>query len=205
MGITRYRVDRKVQVKVEKIYISILVGLLAVWSICLGFRLELNCIALDRNASRIESDTSKIKVSHINKDNKIYLDDTTDIDGDSVSEYAHVPEGVGTYVTYVDGKTVMTVEVSSSELFAMGGLFLMVEWVLFLILFILFCIRYYHGWVLWLLIVSNTILAFIIYSYWFEVAKFSKAYYNIVVALVIGRLVLCGIISAVRCIRSRKK
>lgn len=183
-------ITREAQKKVEHIFVGTLFTLLFLWYMCIGFSLELNCIALDRNQTRVESDNSKIKVSYINKDDKIYLEDTTNIDGDSVDEYVRVPEGVGTYIIYSEGLTLMTSEVLESSLLDMGTPFMVIDWAVFIFIAIFTVFKVFKKYMMVAVTVFTSSLSYIVLNFYIT-KMFSSEFPLIIVisarfALLIG-------------------
>lgn len=189
-NVTGKRITRNTQKKVERVFVGTLFTLLLLWYMCIGFSLELNCIALDRNQTRVESDNSKVKVSYINKDDRIYLDDTTSIEGDSVDEYIHVPEGAGTYIIHSEGKTLMTSEVVNSSLLDMGTPFMVIDWAVFILIAIFTVFKVFKKYIMTAIIMFTSSLSYIVLN--FYITKMFSSEFPLIIVISARFVLLVG-------------
>lgn len=91
------KVSKENQGKIFKALVTILVVLMYIWWITVSLQTQLNSYIITNNTELVYKDDTKVKVDHINKDNTLYLDDTTKIEGDQVDEYIMTVKGTGTY------------------------------------------------------------------------------------------------------------
>ena len=75
-------------------------------------------------------DTSKIKVEHINEDGTVFLEDTTSVEDDTISEYITVKQETGTY--YIPNN-MMTRELTADESFDLGQRFIFLSILVYLV------------------------------------------------------------------------
>ena len=78
----------------------------------------------------MEQDTSKIKVEHINEDGTVFLEDTTSVEDDAISEYITVKQETGTY--YIPDN-IMTRELTADESFDLGQRFIFLSILVYLV------------------------------------------------------------------------
>lgn len=114
-----------------KVFISIICTLIGVWWLSSGLETQLNSAIVVQNTEYVEQDTSKIKVEHINKDGTVFLEDTTSVEDNAISEYITVKQGVGTY--YVPDN-MMTRELTANESFDLGQRFIFLSILVYLVL-----------------------------------------------------------------------
>lgn len=91
------KVKKETSVKFFSIMVSLLVLLSFIWWFLTSLQTQLNCFIVVNNTSLVMEDNTKVKVDYINKDNTLYLDDTSKIDGDTIDEYIATTKGTGTY------------------------------------------------------------------------------------------------------------
>ena len=120
-----------------KVFISIICALIGVWWFSSGLETQLNSAIVVQNTEYVEQDTSKIKVEHINEDGTVFLEDTTSVEDDAISEYITVKQGAGTY--YIPDN-MMTRELTAGESFDLGQRFIFLS-ILIYIIFILLLIN----------------------------------------------------------------
>lgn len=119
--------NRKV---IFKVFISIICTLIGVWWLSSGLETQLNSAIVVQNTEYVEQDTSKIKVEHINEDGTVFLEDTTSVEDDAISEYITVKQGVGTY--YIPDN-MMTRELTANESFDLGQRFIFLSILVYLV------------------------------------------------------------------------
>lgn len=197
------KVTRETQRKIESIYIYILVILILLWYICIGFTLELNCIALDRNATNVSLDKEKVKVSHINKDDKIYLENTESIEGSKISEYVSVPYGVGTYVIESKGKLLMTSEVTKSELMDMGMPFIVIDCVVYVLTIIMVISKRFRNFTALSVSIFTSILSYIILN--FYITKMFDCKFSLFIVIFVRFLIVSIIYLTIKVYYIRKR
>lgn len=129
------KVNTVVRKRVFNTFIISLSCLCFLWYVLSGLELQFESDILVRNAEMVEKDDEAIKVEHINQDNKIYLEDTTSVEGSQVKQYVHVPQKEGTY--FIKDKKYMSVELTKDESRDMGTKFFILDWAVFFILLLL--------------------------------------------------------------------
>lgn len=131
------KVKDKNRKTIFRAFITILCVLIGLWWLSSGLETQLNSAIVVQNTEYVEQDTSKIKVEHINEDGTVFLEDTTSVEDDAISEYITVKQGVGTY--YVPDN-MMTRELTANESFDLGQRFIFLS-ILIYIIFILLLIN----------------------------------------------------------------
>lgn len=123
------KVSKKNQSRIFNFFISgicILIGLY--WLLC-GFTLQINSAIISYNTEKVLNDESKIKVSHINENNKVFLEDGTRLEDSEIQEYIKVKSGSGTY--YIP-EGMMTIEITKKDARELGTSFILMNIVVFI-------------------------------------------------------------------------
>lgn len=123
--------NRKV---IFKVFISIICTLIGVWWLSSGLETQLNSAIVVQNTEYVEQDTSKIKVEHINEDGTVFLEDTTSVEDNAISEYITVKQETGTY--YIPDN-MMTRELTADESFDLGQRFIFLSILVYLVFLLL--------------------------------------------------------------------
>ena len=111
-------------------FIIILCVLIGLWWLSSGLETQLNSAIVVQNTEYVEQDSSKIKVEHINEDGTVFLENTTSVEDDAISEYITVKQGVGTY--YIPDN-MMTRELTANESFDLGQRFIFLSVLVYLV------------------------------------------------------------------------
>lgn len=119
--------NRKV---IFKVFISIICTLIGVWWLSSGLETQLNSAIVVQNTEYVKHDTSKIKVEHINEGGTVFLEDTTSVEDDAISEYITVKQETGTY--YIPDN-MMTRELTADESFNLGQRFIFLSILVYLV------------------------------------------------------------------------
>lgn len=119
--------NRKIIFRAFIIILCVLIGL---WWLSSGLETQLNSAIVVQNTEYVEQDTSKIKVEHINEDGTVFLEDTTSVEDDAISEYITVKQETGTY--YIPDN-MMTKELTADESFDLGQRFTFLSILVYLI------------------------------------------------------------------------
>lgn len=105
-------VKRSTQNKVTTIVSCVIAILLYVYWCILAVSLLYQSSLIAYNTDKVLADSSKVAVEHINKDGSLYLEDTSKVSGDNITEYIRTAVGSGVY--YIpDNK--MSAEISLTE------------------------------------------------------------------------------------------
>lgn len=119
--------NRKIIFRAFIIILCVLIGL---WWLSSGLETQLNSVIVVQNTEYVEQDTSKIKVEHINEDGTVFLENTTSVEDDAISEYITVKQETGTY--YVPDN-MMTRELTANESFDLGQRFIFLSILVYLV------------------------------------------------------------------------
>lgn len=117
-----------------KVFISIICTLIGVWWLSSGLETQLNSAIVLQNTEYVEQDTSKIKVEHINEDGTVFLENTTSVEDDAISEYITVKQET---VTYYIPDNMMTRELTADESFDLGQRFIFLSILVYLVFLLL--------------------------------------------------------------------
>lgn len=117
-----------------KVFISIICTLIGVWWLSSGLETQLNSAIVVQNTEYVEQDTSKIKVEHINEDGTVFLENTTSVEDDAISEYITVKQET---VTYYIPDNMMTRELTADESFDLGQRFIFLSILVYLVFLLL--------------------------------------------------------------------
>lgn len=105
-------VKRSTQNKITIIVSWVIAILLYVYWCILAVSLLYQSSLIAYNTDKVLADSSKVSVEHINKDGSLYLEDTSKVSGDDITEYIRTAVGSGVY--YIpDNK--MSAEISLTE------------------------------------------------------------------------------------------
>ena len=124
------KVKDKNRKTIFRAFITILCVLIGLWWLSSGLETQLNSAIVVQNTEYVEQDTSKIKVEHINEDGTVFLENTTSVEDDAISEYITVKQGVGTY--YIPDN-MMTRELTVNESFDLGQRFIFLSVLVYLV------------------------------------------------------------------------
>lgn len=124
------KVKDKNRKTIFRAFITILCVLIGLWWLSSGLETQLNSAIVVQNTEYVEQDTSKIKVEHINEDGTVFLENTTSVEDDAISEYITVKQGVGTY--YIPDN-MMTRELTANESFDLGQRFIFLSVLVYLV------------------------------------------------------------------------
>lgn len=124
------KVKDKNRKTIFRAFIIILCVLIGLWWLSSGLETQLNSAIVVQNTEYVEQDTSKIKVEHINEDGTVFLENTTSVEDDAISEYITVKQGVGTY--YIPDN-MMTRELTANESFDLGQRFIFLSILVYLV------------------------------------------------------------------------
>jgi hypothetical protein len=124
------KVKDKNRKTIFRAFIIILCVLIGLWWLSSGLETQLNSAIVVQNTEYVEQDTSKIKVEHINEDGTVFLENTTSVEDDAISEYITVKQGVGTY--YIPDN-MMTRELTANESFDLGQRFIFLSVLVYLV------------------------------------------------------------------------
>ena len=113
-----------------RVFITIICVLIGLWWLSSGLETQLNSAIVVQNTEYVEQDTSKIKVEHINEDGTVFLEDTTSVEDDAISEYITVKQETGTY--YIPNN-MMTRELTADESFDLGQRFIFLSILVYLV------------------------------------------------------------------------
>lgn len=195
------KLSKSKQSKVFRFFIIGIYVLFLIYWIVLGLTTQVNSLIIEYNSNKIKEDESKIKISHVNEENNVFLEDGSSYKDESIKEYIKVSKGTGTYFIPNSNNTgIMSVEVCSSEAisivkgFAIMCVVILIEgivgifWagnsfikrILFLLLYII------------VLFFSNIII-----SYWNSILYKSKFNFNTVFIIGYILIVLSVIIKSV--------
>ena len=123
--------NRKTIFRAFIITLCVLIGL---WWLSSGLETQLNSAIVVQNTEYVEQDTSKIKVEHINEDGTVFLEDTTSVEDNVISEYITVKQETGTY--YIPDN-MMTRELTADESFDLGQRFIFLSILVYLVFLLL--------------------------------------------------------------------
>lgn len=115
-------------------FIAIICVLIGLWWLSSGLETQLNSAIVVQNTEYVKHDTSKIKVEHINEDGTVFLEDTTSVEDDAISEYITVKQETGTY--YIPDN-MMTRELTADESFNLGQRFIFLSILVYLVFLLL--------------------------------------------------------------------
>lgn len=115
-------------------FIAIICVLIGLWWLSSGLETQLNSAIVVQNTEYVEQDTSKIKVEHINEDGTVFLEDTTSVEDNAISEYITVKQETGTY--YIPDN-MMTRELTADESFDLGQRFIFLSILVYLVFLLL--------------------------------------------------------------------
>ena len=107
------KVKSEVQRKIFWFFVISLVVLTYMWYALTAIQDRINCQIVVVNTNKIINDNRFFKVEHIDREDTLYLEDTTKVNDSEVKEYASIKSGSGTY--YMKGKGVMGRELTKSE------------------------------------------------------------------------------------------
>ena len=124
------KVKDKNRKTIFRAFIIILCVLIGLWWLSSGLETQLHSAIVVQNTEYVEQDTSKIKVKHINEDGTVFLENTTSVEDDAISEYITVKQGVGTY--YIPDN-MMTRELTANESFDLGQRFIFLSVLVYLV------------------------------------------------------------------------
>lgn len=113
-----------------RVFITIICVLISLWWLFSGLETQLNSVIVVQNTEYVEQDTSKIKVEYINEDGTVFLEDTTSVEDDAISEYITVKQGTGTY--YIPDN-MMSRELTANESFDLGQRFIFLSILVYLV------------------------------------------------------------------------
>lgn len=113
-----------------RVFITIICVLISLWWLFSGLETQLNSVIVVQNTEYVEQDTSKIKVEYINEDGTVFLEDTTSVEDDAISEYITVKQETGTY--YIPDN-MMTRELTADESFDLGQRFIFLSILVYLV------------------------------------------------------------------------
>ena len=113
-----------------RVFITIICVLIGLWWLSSGLETQLNSAIVVQNTEYVKQDTSKIKVEHINEDGTVFLEDTTSVEDDAISEYITVKQETGTY--YIPDN-MMTRELTADESFNLGQRFIFLSILAYLV------------------------------------------------------------------------
>lgn len=111
-------------------FITIICVLIGLWWFSSGLETQLNSAIVVQNTEYVKHNTSKIKVKHINEDGTVFLEDTTSVEDDAISEYITVKQETGTY--YIPDN-MMTRELTADESFNLGQRFIFLSILVYLV------------------------------------------------------------------------
>lgn len=117
-----------------RVSITIICVLISLWWLFSGLETQLNSAIVVQNTEYVEQDTSKIKVEHINEDGTVFLEDTTSVEDNAISEYITVKQETGTY--YIPDN-MMTRELTADESFDLGQRFIFLSILVYLVFLLL--------------------------------------------------------------------
>lgn len=115
-------------------FIAIICVLIGLWWLSSGLETQLNSAIVVQNTEYVEQDASKIKVEHINEDGTVFLEDTTSVEDNAISEYITVKQETGTY--YIPDN-MMTRELTADESFDLGQRFIFLSILVYLVFLLL--------------------------------------------------------------------
>lgn len=124
------KVKDKNRKTIFRAFITILCVLIGLWWLSSGLETQLNSAIVVQNTEYVEQDTSKIKVEHINEDGTVFLEDTTSVEDNAISEYITVKQETGTY--YIPDN-MMTRELTANESFDLGQRFIFLSILVYLV------------------------------------------------------------------------
>lgn len=113
-----------------RVSITIICVLISLWWLFSGLETQLNSAIVVQNTEYVKQNTSKIKVEHINEDGTVFLEDTTSVEDDAISEYITVKQGTGTY--YIPDN-MMSRELTANESFDLGQRFIFLSILVYLV------------------------------------------------------------------------
>lgn len=113
-----------------RVFITIICVLISLWWLFSGLETQLNSVIVVQNTEYVEQDTSKIKVEYINEDGTVFLEDTTSVEDNAISEYITVKQETGTY--YIPDN-MMTRELTADESFDLGQRFIFLSILVYLV------------------------------------------------------------------------
>lgn len=124
------KVKDKNRKTIFRAFITILCVLISLWWLFSGLETQLNSAIVVQNTEYVKQDTSKIKVEHINEDGTVFLENTTSVEDDAISEYITVKQGTGTY--YISDN-MMSRELTANESFDLGQRFIFLSILVYLV------------------------------------------------------------------------
>ena len=124
-------VKRSTQNKITTIVSWVIAILLYVYWCILAVSLLHQSSLIAYNTDKVLADDSRVAVEHINKDGSLYLEDTSKVSGDDITEYIRTAVGSGVY--YIpDNK--MSAEISLTEVKELPRMYYMLSVVCLVIL-----------------------------------------------------------------------
>ena len=179
------------KIKVSKIFfIIVCLGIVACWTIS-GLVTQYRCAIVVRNSKYVLSDSSKLAIDYINSNDKIFLEDTSSIDGDSIDEYIPVVKGTGTY--YIPDN-LMTRELSSGESAGFGRVYSILCVVVFVLIHIVLWKIHKHRLFTVFMWVLMSMVMWVVLSYWVESVLLSSFPVGIIVVIGIAEFTVYSLI-----------
>ena len=124
-------VKRSTQNKITTIVAWVIAILLYVYWCILAVSLLYQSSLIAYNTDKVLTDDGRVTVEHINKDGRLYLEDTSKVSGDDITEYIRTAVGSGVY--YISDNK-MSAEISLTEAKELSRMYYMLSVVCLVIL-----------------------------------------------------------------------
>lgn len=157
------KTSREFAEKYLAVCIRILCVLMIVWLVVLGVELQTNSAIIVKNTQQVLNDANAIKVKHINTKGSLYLEDGSKVEDSEVNGYIRTAIGSGTY--YINDSKLMSAEISRSEAWQLGRVYLIVNAFVY-VMFLCLVVNYKRVW-LCVFYLGITVVNLVILKYYF--------------------------------------